>query len=209
MLVSDERKFFFIHVQKAAGTSITRALEKAVPDARDVAGKHVRVCEAEGVVEDYLAKGYSSLAFVRNPWDRMVSWYERVKLRTRRYDPRNWRKSDLWAYAANNSRDFDSFILNCTDEINDRGVMKSFAWDQMSYLCDKSGRQRVQNVGRFETLQDDFAKICKAIGLNAGPLPHRHGSGQKRDYRTYYSDRTAAVIADRFKRDIEAFGYKF
>lgn len=210
MLVSDSRKFVFVHVQRAAGTSVSHALLKAAPDMTFARGKHTRVAEAAPLMEEYLAKGYGSFAFVRNPWDRLVSWYSRVVVQTRKYDPRGWQKSALWAYAASNSHDFESFVLNCTDEIDDRGVMKCFAYDQMSYLCDGSGRQLVQHVGRFESLDRDFARICQAIGLKAGPLPHRHAHGGKeRDYRRYYSDRTAEAVATRFKRDIEAFGYEF
>ncbi len=209
MLVSDEKRFVFVHVQKAAGTSITHALRKAAPDLDFVQGKHTRVSDAPGVMQTYLDKGYGSLAFVRNPWDRLVSWYERVMLRTKSYNPRNWKKSELWAYAKTHSHDFESFVLNCTDEIDDRGVKKSFAYDQMSYLCDPSGKLLVEHVGRFENLEDDFTRICAAIGLKAEPLPHRHASGKKRDYRSYYTDRSAEAVAIRFKRDIEAFGYEF
>ena len=32
---------------------------------------------------------------------------------------------------------------------------------------------------------------------------------REQDYRSYYSDETAEMVAKRFERDIELFGYEF
>ena len=64
----------------------------------------------------------------------------------------------------------------------------------------------VDFVGRFENLTADFRSVCQTIGVSA-TLP-----AFKRtvlDYRGYYTDRTAELVADRFARDIAKFGYVF
>jgi hypothetical protein len=78
---------------------------------------------------------------------------------------------------------------------------------QKDFVTDESGNLIVDFIGRFENLTEDFARVCRRIGISA-QLPHRNKSGRG-DYRGQYSDRTAQMIADAFRDDIEFFGYDF
>jgi hypothetical protein len=208
VLVSNARKFIFIHIQKTAGSSITEALRRAAPDARMVGGRHIRARDAVRLVGRKAWGESLSFAFVRNPWDRLVSWYERICARTRPgppfgKQPRAWRMEVL------KYENFEDFVLNATGEFEADGVVKSFAFDQLSYLEDASGKPIVGFVGRYETLADDFASVCRRIALPSIELSHQKANRINRDYRPHYSDRTAEIVAERFKRDIAAFGYRF
>jgi hypothetical protein len=50
--------------------------------------------------------------------------------------------------------------------------------------------------------------VCRALGRDA-TLPHLKRSGAPVDYREVYDDASAEVVAQRFARDIEHFGYGF
>jgi hypothetical protein len=62
-------------------------------------------------------------------------------------------------------------------------------------------------VGRFERINEDFAQVSNKLGLDL-VLPHENATAH-RDYRTYYDDRTAALVAEAFAEDIDRFGYSF
>ena len=65
-------------------------------------------------------------------------------------------------------------------------------------------------MGRYERLNDDFAEACRRIGIRAPELPHRRQATDRRqDYRSYYTDDAAELVAARFAPDIDRFGYGF
>ena len=81
-------------------------------------------------------------------------------------------------------------------------------WGQQNeFVVDREGNILVDYIGRFENLQADFEKICQRININA-KLPHLKKS-EHDDYHQYYSKKTAKVIEDVFREDIELFGYSF
>jgi len=70
----------------------------------------------------------------------------------------------------------------------------------------------INHVGRYETLQEDFDKICDILSLPKEKLSHLNQArkyGKYPPYRSYYTEETKAMIADLYQIDIEAFGYKF
>ncbi len=143
----------------------------------------------------------------------MVSWYAMItkamaNLKSEQRLLAKPFKSDLWNYAYQTSHDFESFLTNCTDEIFDLGCMKSFAYNQLDYLVDDEGSLIVDFVGRFETLESDFARLADEIGLPGLTLPKLNQSSHKH-YSEWYPAKTRKLVAERFARDIEAFGYRF
>lgn len=63
-------------------------------------------------------------------------------------------------------------------------------------------------IGRFEKLQKDFEIVCETIGIRKRKLPHMN-TGRHRHYTEYYDDETRAIVAEKYARDIEYFGYRF
>ena len=75
------------------------------------------------------------------------------------------------------------------------------------FICDEHGNVIVDFVGRFESLEADFNKVCDMIGVNR-ELPHVNRS-VRTDYREYYTDETRAIVGSIAQADIEMFGYEF
>jgi hypothetical protein len=214
MLISDERRFLFVHVQKTAGSSVRRALHETMPDLRAFLGTHDTALQARAALGDASFGAHFVAAFVRNPWDRLVSWYSMI-VQARERAPwwrRAWgaRRGEprLWRYVYENSRSFEEFILRCTEEIDDVDGRKSFCRNQVDYLSDAEGRPIVSFVGRYESLEADAGRLFERLGRPGVRLP-RVNASRHRHYSAYYSDALAEVVRERFARDVEAFGYEF
>lgn len=78
---------------------------------------------------------------------------------------------------------------------------------QLDYLTDERGGPLVSFIGRFERLEADLADVSRRLGVVLR-LGHRNASSHA-GYQDYYSRRTREIVAERFARDIEAFGYRF
>lgn len=153
-------------------------------------------------------KSYFSFSFVRNPWERLVSEYLHKKL--------------------DNKYCFKDFVFRGLPQRNDFDDAYRHIIPQTDYLLDAEGRQFVDFIGRFEYLQDDFAKVCERLGFNDTQLPHinstsslrrtlerkcrhlfRNDNRIKQRYWEYYDDATVKKVAQMYGSDIEMFGYRF
>lgn len=51
---------------------------------------------------------------------------------------------------------------------------------QCDFICDSSGKQIVDFVGKYENLQEDFNYVCNQIGISPIKLPHINRSDTKK-----------------------------
>ena len=184
MLISDSHRFIFVHVRKAAGSSIRDTLEplslvKPTDSWSKVRSRFLRIEKdyhryafrqhddinvAKRLMPPELFESYFKFAFVRNPWDRLVSEYEFIR-----------RRPDHGRYPKVIKMEFDQYI---------RYQGRRFDAHPINMLADKRGR----------------------IGITDKKLSHRKKAGIK-DYASYYTPETRALVAELWKRDIEAFDY--
>src|SRR5688500_13935124 len=76
MFISHKYRCIFIHVQKTGGASITEAFAKRDPCLEQPFFRHIRIRELWPYLVANNVTNYYKFALVRNPWDRLVSWYE-------------------------------------------------------------------------------------------------------------------------------------
>lgn len=197
MIVSHRARAIFVHIQKTAGSSIEAALRDHDPEAGShfVGGRrHVHAVELRDAVGRDVWGRYFKFAFVRNPWDRLVSWYQMCM--------EAQQPNAFCRYVRDGFPTFESFVTGATS-----GPGAKTTRNQLDYVSDPAGGVIVDFIGRYETLQADFATVAARIGI-AGNLAwvnaSRHGA-----YRDYYDDVTRAIVARRFARDVAAFDYRF
>jgi hypothetical protein len=199
-MIDHARRFIFVHVPKTAGVSVSKALggeDQLGHDPVTVYGEH--------------RGAYFSFAFVRNPWDRLLSCFLYVKAGGRGFP------HDLEAQAAlADCDDFEHFATRIGEyQERLRGVRAlSVALPHYPHLLpqtfwthDLSGEPLLDVVGRFERLADDFAAIARRIGVD-GRLP-RVNTTEHGDYRAHYSTDAADAIGEAYADDVERFGYEF
>jgi hypothetical protein len=182
--------FIFIHINKTGGTSVGRAI--GLPSKRHLTARQV----IELVGAEAWAKAYK-FAFVRNPWDRVVSQYVfRVRSNQTRMGEDRIAFKDWIMFTIGERQDPRYF---------DRPHL---FLPQVEWLQDHAGQIEIQRIGRFEQLTRDFAEICRDLGI-APAIPHLNRSRGRTHYRDYYDEVTAEVVARWYRADIERFGYAF
>ena len=211
MLVSGgengHRKFAFIHIQKTGGVSIDKLLRAVVPDITSCGPRHMGARRARMEIEDW--DGYYRFAFVRNPWDRLVSWYCMMD-ELRKLGPNAPWDGPMLRHVREDAPTFEDFIKRCTKKFRVQGDVYSFTRNQLDYLADKDGELLVDFVGKVERFDEDLATVLGEIGLDvpANAIPHanRYEHGH---YSTFYTPETESIVRARFAQDIEYFGYEF
>jgi hypothetical protein len=215
MILSRGRKYIFVHIPKTGGTALSLALESRAmkddvligdtPKARARKGrlhgvksqgrlwKHSTLADIAGLASDAEIETFFTLALVRNPWDRAVSYY-------------HWLRAQGFAHPAvglAKAHDFTGFLNH------PQTVTSLRLWSYSAYLRDRHGVERASLYARLEHLDTDLAPFETHLGFRLPPLPRANQSDRARDWRPYYSDADAALIADIAEVDIARFGYRF
>jgi len=226
MLVSHSHKLVFVHIQKTGGQTVSKVLKKNILDLTRFRRKHEFAVQAAEALEGW--DEYFKFAFVRNPWDRLVSWYSMIRnaaepqpyqipsnqrdkqyLRQARKLEQRREHNLLWRYVLENSSTFEEFIRNCTGKIEvNEGVVHSFMFNQLDYVTDGDGNLLVDFIGRFENFHNDLLEVSNRLGIDPGSIPHKNPSPHSH-YSLFYTPETAMIVSERFKKDVEYFGYQF
>jgi len=231
MILSHAHRFIFLKTKKTAGTSVELALSKLCgPDdvVTPIAGKadvaasgheprnfnipagerpwfspfkrllgaddrhaglvywnHMTAEQVRNRAGAKVFGAYRKVSIERNPWDREVSYY-------------------FWLYKKPDKRpSFEEFVLTTKwrKPVNNYEIY--------------SLRNRIvaDVVLRYETLAEDFDAFVRELGVDEVPaLPSAKSvsrPSESRDYRSFYTDETRDAVGRIYRREIEAFGYRF
>lgn len=232
MILSHRNKFVFFAQGRTGSSSVERALKRFDESGADdkPQRKHTPplIFRRANRLSEESWEQYFKFAFVRNPWDWVISSYL-------------WNKRDTM-----DIRSLEKFEEKHFDEHVE--IMRRFTRGldetdrkQRNWLCGESGEIMVDFVGRFENLYDDFKTACDRIGLRYSTesrllncsaesrkcfghgllgtlckrmnlpwviMPHTKRT-KHRPYTDYYTDGSRQAVAEFYKDDIEAFGYTF
>lgn len=155
--------------------------------------KHSTLADIDGVLSPAQLGQMFCFTVVRNPWDRVVSYY-------------HWLRAQGFAHPAvglAKALDFSGFL-------NHPQIRTGFRlWPASAYMRDKTGAERCQLFARLEYLEADLAPLEAHLGFRCSPLSRANESDRARDWRGFYSAADAAVIAEDCAEDIARFGYRF
>ncbi len=188
-----KEQFVFVHIPKCGGISIYS--DEFIYFHHNLRDKNFVYFK-----DSLERKGAEfSFAFVRNPWDRLVSAYEYLK--NGGICPLD---AEDYLNLFSKYENFKEMVLNWEEVFFDQIHFKS----QSDWICDNDGNIIVDFVGKFENLQQDFDIVCDRMQIPRKKLPHTNKTNHKH-YTKYYNDEIREIVAKKYARDIEYFGYKF
>ena len=198
----DSPSITFVHVPRAAGTSIGAWLASAFPSAQ-CWYDHPRL---DQIKEEHHVQ--FSFAVVRNPWDRIVSMYHHITSVAVNGIPGKEHMQDV---LLNSNQgyfqqriEFEQFVQDLNWLTIPKGIYRT---DYPMSSTQHDHTQGVDLVLKHETLEQDFIVIQQRLN-NYYALPILNTS-EHAHYRTYYNPATQAVIAELFGDDIEQWKYQF
>lgn len=189
----------FVHVPKAAGTSINEALYGRFmghPRAREI----VRWAPAS-------VKALPRFSVVRNPWDRLVSAWRFARAgkgvgesyRAGMVRPERYRVPE-----------FETFERFVTEWLAPRDLTRldGVFQPQWLFLCDRERQLLVDHVGRLEDLGPTLDFVRERTGRTID-LAQANRSGEAVDYRSLYTPQLADLVGRIYADDVRLFGYSF
>lgn len=208
MLVSHVKKFIYCKAVKVAGTSVEILFQPYCQPSALITHLCAEKISKEGIVgfrnrrvpsgtkfynhmrpeeirrklkNDIIFDDYFKFCVVRNPWDRFVSVYN------------YFRYSELMSF-----KKFSQNMpaRNCILPLFDFYNLKNYSID---YFI------------RFEDLKSGIKDVCNKTNIDYKTIKLRHFKNKKntKHYTEYYDNETRELVAEKYAKDIEYFGYKF
>src|SRR5690554_6454752 len=187
----------FVHVPKAAGTSVNKALY-----GRTLG--HYSATEIQRKFPELYERAFT-FSLVRNPWDRVLSAYRFACVG--RTDSMGVHKPGQ--YRIPEFESFERFVCEWLPKQDVESLDYIFR-PQWMFVCDESGQVMVDHLGRVEEMDETVAILGEKLGK---PVLIRNENATRVamvDYReSYKSSSMVDIVGSLYRRDIENFEYKF
>lgn len=205
VIISYAHRYIFFAVPKTATHAIRQALRQHLgssdleqvglfvekrfpfPELSRLRHGHISVRQIKPVLGEALFAQQYKFAFVRNPFDRFVSYC---------------------AFISRNSGDFQRaprhYMKHVIHEL--RPTRHLLFRPQHELLVDEGGALAMDFLGRVEHLQRDFDVVMSHLALPSATLGHVNGSAHGA-YRDYYDDDLAEAVRRYYRSDFELFAY--
>lgn len=207
MIISRRHRFIFVAIPKTGTHSVRQALRehlaeddleqvglfvnKRFPFAEfaDIRHGHLSLQQIRPCLEPGEFESYFKFAFVRNPFDRFVSY---CAFMTRADDAFTQDPGAVMRHVLFKARPLDHILFRPQHEL----------------LVDADGALLADAVGRVEEMQASYDGMCARIGIPSTSLERVNGS-KRRAYQGYYDEELRKGVAELYRRDLELFGYDF
>lgn len=208
VIVSHQHRFVFAAVPKTGTHSVRQALREQMgaddveqvglfvnrrfpwEDLAAIQHGHLALHQVRPFIGDAAFASYFRFAFVRNPFDRFVSYCAFML-----------RGGNLFQERPREAMRHFLFV--------DPPEGHVLFQPQSALLLDTDGETLLTSrVGHVEDMQGSYDAICAEIGIPSRRLERVNGTSHG-DYRRYYDQPLFEGVARRYARDLALFGYTF
>lgn len=181
MILSHKYKFISLDPQKTGTNYRTILLDKY--GERHPTNQHTNLSG----VRDYFdinLQDYFKFTFVRNPWERYLSWFR-------------WEKSHRNPDLLLTPESFETWIKSYIHKTND-----------LSYWYLEHDEMAVDFIGTLENMSEDLKYILSEVGLKL-KLPNKkmNSSGDRLNINDFYNQETIDLVANKEANVIHLKGY--
>jgi hypothetical protein len=198
-MISHKLQFIYIHLNKTGGRSVNEFFNSRNVTSKGEGAYTRRVYNVKGRkwrVDHrpliYWERKYPDLyptyfkwSTIRNPWDRLVSWWKS-------------RGHELpW-------KNLKQYIKNTPEP----GGPHPFS---QRWFLDSKGEMGLDFIAKLENIEEDFKYVCSKIDMPYEKLVHIGKSHIKGGppYWKYYDEESKNIVYERNKDIIERFSYEF
>lgn len=185
MRISHKHKFVFIAVPKTGSTSVRSIIDpySDIVSVNDRNSPYKHHTTALNLKKHFESQGWN--------------WGDYYKFSVVR-NP--WeRRVSSWAYrlkkGQHNYTEFKDFVMHYP------------AAPQFHWLSDEDGNFLMDYAFKLED-PDGMNKVFNDLKIPKVKLPHKNKNGHKH-YTEYYDNETREMVAEKYAKDIEYFGYEF
>ena len=207
-MIIEKHKTIFIHIPKNAGTSV-----KAFFGNKEFYHKHKTIKEVKDENPE-IYNSYKKFTIVRNPYDRMVSWYFYLKramgMEQTRGDYR-WSSGEYFP---------SSFLEWIKDPLKNYYTLWKLSDIRNSLHTDidfNNGRENgIPLLSPQSAWIDDTVEVLKYENLNKElnkffkkeiEIPIQNKTDHK-EYLNYYNEESLNIVYEKYKEDFDKFNYK-
>lgn len=201
----NSKKILFIHIPKNAGGSLSMILQPyySQEGSKGIAGHpdYHEVVLTKG--NPYIKTIDLTLAIIRNPYERVYSWYHYIRNSN---DHGHLREQEK--FKALDFKESVKWLRENTEELT-----TSFYSPEGSKLVIKQQYEYLVGAPnlvllRLEHIKEDFDKFCKQLNIEATFDTHFRKSHNS-DYQSEYDEPTKQMVYEMYKEDFKRYDYEF
>ena len=188
-----KKRAIFVHIPKTAGISVCYSL------FRGLAGGHKSIREYCLAFSKEEFESFYKFAFVRHPADRLCSAFRFLRQGGRSDEDERYGREVLGKYA-----DENEFVQKWLRREKLHDYLHFVP--QYEFLRTWGTQPRVDFIGRFENLNDDFETIRKKTG--GEPLKKLNTSERGKSWQDVLSESSREIVREVYAEDYELFDYE-
>jgi hypothetical protein len=207
MIISRQHSFIFVAIPKTGTHAVRQALREQMgredleqvslfvqkklpfPELARLRHGHITLQQVRPHLDADDFSSYFKFAFVRNPFDRYISYCAFVTRKHGTFD-----------------RDPKGVMRHCLFVAPPHQHL--LFQPQHSFVVAQDGQLLADYIGRVEQMQQSYDEICEKLRIPSRPLDKVNAS-KRGSYRDYYDQQLIDGIAKLYARDLELFGYDF
>lgn len=188
---SDSHQYIYYRVPKTATRSVLKYLE----DTSKIDFGHRVKLDGYNVTYNEEWNSYFKFAFVRNPFDRLLSCFLD---KTKKVIGTEW---EIKRYVEYKDYSFEAFIDDLTPE-----NISLDGHTQEQYVM--INLDQINFIGRFENFEHDFKYVINKLNLQTRNIEH-FNSTKHEHYTKYYNEKMRTKVEALYARDLELFEYEY